>query len=155
MRHPDDPKQPSTFKFEIVCKFTGPPPLSLSLSLSPPLLPPSLSVCMSLCVQMVCQHSHQESQCSGCLCRMLVFLKREICVFSLFCSDVCMCIILFTNTHTDTHAHPCHSVAGSAGQVITGNHETYLISADSAESADGWVAAIRRVMHEVSQHTYT
>ena len=41
-------------------------------------------------------------------------------------------------------------VAGSAGQVITGNHETYLISADSAESADSWVAAIRRVMHEVS-----
>ena len=67
----------------------------------------------------------------------------------------CLHVYLFTNTHTDTHAHPCHPVAGSAGQVITGNHETYLISADSAESADGWVAAIRRVMHEVSQRTHT
>jgi len=34
--------------------------------------------------------------------------------------------------------------------VITGNHESYLISAESAEIADVWVAAIRRVMHEVS-----
>lgn len=41
------------------------------------------------------------------------------------------------------------SVAGSAGQVITGNHNTYVISAESADSADGWVAAIRRVMFEV------
>ena len=50
---------------------------------------------------------------------------------------------------------PSLPVAGSAGQVITGNHETYLISADSAESADSWVAAIRRVMHEVSSHSST
>ena len=43
-----------------------------------------------------------------------------------------------------------HSIAaGNAGQVITGNHNTYLISADSAELAEQWVAAIRRVMHEV------
>ena len=40
--------------------------------------------------------------------------------------------------------------AGGSGQVITGNHESYLISAESAEVADGWVIAIRRVMHEVS-----
>lgn len=39
--------------------------------------------------------------------------------------------------------------AGSAGQGITSNHETYLISADSAQLADSWVAAIRRVIHEV------
>ncbi|XP_064393491.1 rho GTPase-activating protein 24-like isoform X2 [Halichondria panicea] len=38
--------------------------------------------------------------------------------------------------------------SGSAGQVITGNHNTYVISADSAELADEWVAAIRRVMVE-------
>ena len=51
------------------------------------------------------------------------------------------------------YTHTLVPVAGSAGQVITGNHETYLISADSSESADSWVAAIRRVMHEVS-HTH-
>jgi len=40
-------------------------------------------------------------------------------------------------------------VAGNAGQVITGNHNNYIICADSAELADNWVAAIRRVMVEV------
>jgi phosphoribosylformimino-5-aminoimidazole carboxamide ribonucleotide (ProFAR) isomerase len=70
-----------------------------------------------------------------------------------------------SNAHMHTHTTPVPlspslvprlPVAGSAGQVITGNHESYLISADSAESADSWVAAIRRVMHEVMyQHTHT
>lgn len=41
-------------------------------------------------------------------------------------------------------------LAGNAGKLIASNHESYLISADSAEMADSWVAAIRRVMHEVS-----
>lgn len=45
-------------------------------------------------------------------------------------------------------------IAGNAGQVISSNHDTYLISADSAEMADSWVAAIRRVMHEVSWYEY-
>lgn len=44
--------------------------------------------------------------------------------------------------------------AGNAGQGITSNHETYLISADSADLADTWVEAIRRVMHEVCCHVY-
>ena len=43
----------------------------------------------------------------------------------------------------------CVCTAGSAGQGISSNHETYLISADSAELADSWVTAIRAVMHEV------
>lgn len=39
-------------------------------------------------------------------------------------------------------------VAGKEHQVITSNHDTYLISAESAEDANDWVAAIKRVMHE-------
>lgn len=39
-------------------------------------------------------------------------------------------------------------VAGR-GQQISNTHDTYLISAESAVEADDWVAAIRRVMHEV------
>lgn len=39
-------------------------------------------------------------------------------------------------------------VAGR-GQQLSKTHETYLISAESAQDADDWVAAIRRVMHEV------
>jgi len=39
-------------------------------------------------------------------------------------------------------------VSGSDRQGITSTHETYLITADTADEADQWVAAIRRVMHE-------
>ena len=41
------------------------------------------------------------------------------------------------------------SPAGKERQVISSNHDTYLISAESAEDANNWVAAIKRVMHEV------
>ena len=94
-----------------------------------------MSVCV--CAQLVCQHACQENQRTTCLCRM------RVCIFIRL---VQMCACVFTQP---TCAYR-PLVAGSAGQVITGNHETYLISADSAESADSWVAAIRRVMHEVS-----
>ena len=40
------------------------------------------------------------------------------------------------------------SVAGR-GRQISNTHDTYLINAESAQEADSWVAAIRRVMHEV------
>ena len=70
MRHPDDQKQPSTFKFEIVCKFTPP--------LLPPSLPPSVYVhvhCMPVCIQSVCQHACQQSQHSWCFCQTFLFFK--------------------------------------------------------------------------------
>ena len=41
------------------------------------------------------------------------------------------------------------STAGNEGQVITSTHDTYPISAESAEDADSWVAAINGVMREV------
>ena len=44
-------------------------------------------------------------------------------------------------------------VAGR-GQQISNTHDTYLISADTAALADDWVAAIRRVMHEVCVCAY-
>lgn len=47
---------------------------------------------------------------------------------------VCVCTILYVAGH---------------GQQLSKTHETYLISAESAQDADDWVAAIRRVMHEV------
>lgn len=38
--------------------------------------------------------------------------------------------------------------AGDNKRVISSTHDTYLMSAESAEAADQWVATIRRVMHE-------
>ena len=47
------------------------------------------------------------------------------------------------------HSPLLPSSAGRDRQGITSTHETYLISADTAEEADRWLTAIRRVMHEV------
>ena len=73
------------------------------------------------------------------------------------CVCVCVCVrVLVLRGYLCCSMCPLSSlvlIAGSAGQVITGNHETYLISADSAELADSWVAAIRRVLHEVIHHS--
>eukprot|EP00731_Ephydatia_muelleri_P026688 Em0018g788a len=38
--------------------------------------------------------------------------------------------------------------AGDDKRVISSTHDTYLMSAESAEAADQWVATIKRVMHE-------
>lgn len=43
------------------------------------------------------------------------------------------------------------AVAGSGRGYITSTHDTYLIGAETAEEADSWVCAIRRVLHEVCQ----
>lgn len=47
--------------------------------------------------------------------------------------------------------HVAMCSAAGQGQQISSTHDTFLISAESAGEADDWVAAIRRVMHEVCQ----
>ena len=140
--------------------------VSLSLSLSPlfpaslsPSLALSLSVHVYLCVfsWYVNIHVKKINNIDVCVV-MFVFFKWEISV----CFACSVHVYLWVSTYLRPPISPSLPppplplpVAGSAGQVITGNHETYLISADSAESADSWVAAIRRVMHEVSSHSST
>ena len=41
-------------------------------------------------------------------------------------------------------------LAGNGRNFITSTHDSYLISAESADEADSWVATIKRVLHEVS-----
>lgn len=40
--------------------------------------------------------------------------------------------------------------AGSGRDSITSTHDSYMISSESSEDADEWVAAIKRVLYEVS-----
>ena len=42
-----------------------------------------------------------------------------------------------------------HIPAGSGRDSITSTHDSYMISAESTEDADEWVAAIKRVLYEV------
>ena len=128
--------------------------LSLSASLSPSLAL-SLSVYVCLCVFSWYVNIHVKKINNVDVCVVVfVLLKWEISVC--FACSVHVCLWMATYLHPPISPPPSPlPVAGSAGQVITGNHETYLISADSAESADSWVAAIRRVMHEVSCHSST
>ena len=58
-----------------------------------------------------------------------------------------VCITLIAST---SHWLYCiYIFVAGRGQQISNTHDTYLISAESAGEADDWVAAIRRVMHEV------
>ena len=65
------------------------------------------------------------------------------------CVCVCVCVWRGDDTMPFTPSPPHTLTAGNDRQVITSTHNTYLISADNGEAADNWVAAIRRVMHEV------
>ncbi|XP_019849875.1 PREDICTED: rho GTPase-activating protein 24-like [Amphimedon queenslandica] len=46
------------------------------------------------------------------------------------------------------HACKFEIIAGSGRDSITSTHDSYMISAESTEDADEWVAAIKRVLYE-------